>query len=149
MKNERGVTLTSLMVYIVAMALIIITIMNITRYFNKNVEYVEDKTKYGQEYLKFTEEITKEINTTGNIVLKCGEEKNLETDNVEQKYIIFSKTYNQYTFKGNAIYKNKSKIAENIKECTFTCEENNNVITIKLTMEDDKIYNNTYKVVNY
>lgn len=148
MKNEKGITLTTLMVYIVAMAMVILTVTNITRYFYANVTNTEETTKYAEEYLKFTKYISEEINQKNNTIL----DNNIivdESGNEVQKYVIFSKSYNQYTFKDNAIYKNNDKICENIKNCVFTSSNEGSQLKIQLKMLDGTEYNNTYKIRNY
>jgi len=149
MKSERGITIATLMVYVVAMAMVIITVTNITRYFYANVTYTEDTTEYAKDYLAFLQCITEEINKTNNTVFICDED---EDENGEyQRYIIFSKTHNQYTFmqSENAIYKNQTKICENVTECSFGQSENGTKLAISLTLKDGKEYSTTYTVRNY
>jgi len=149
MKSERGITLSTLMVYLVAMAMVIITVTNITRYFYANVTHTENTTEYAEDYLKLSVYLTEEVNEKDNIILQNGEDKENET--VIQKYVIFSKSYNQYTFKPEekAIYKNQEKICDNIKNCVFTPSPDNTKLTVNITMEDDKQYNTTYTIRNY
>lgn len=149
MKSENGITLTTLMVYIVAMTMVTLTITNITRYFYNNVVYTETTTQYAEEYLKFTKYISEEVNKKDNTILDSGSVNDTE-GNIKQKYVIFLKTANQYTFVGNAIYKNNDKICENISDCKFIVQEDeNNILEIQLKMLDGTEYNNTYKIRNY
>jgi len=151
MKNEKGITLVALMVYIVTMAMVVLTVTNITRYFYNNVRYTDNTTEYSENYLKFMAYISKEINVNNNTILDITEtSEDLEDGNEEEieQYVIFSKTYNQYTFKENAIYKNQEKICENIRSCEFI-KEKDNQLTINLEMTDGTQYNNTYTIITY
>lgn len=134
MKSERGVTLTSIMVYVVALTSVVILIGRITTYFYKNIEVVSSGTNATAEYTKFNSYFTNEINIKGNNIYLC-----------ENDCIIFLKSRNQYTFQGNAIYMNKIKICKDVESCEFQYDENTKVITVKMVI-NDKEYNTKYTV---
>ena len=134
MKSERGVTLTSIMIYVVALTVVVLLIGRITTYFYKNINVVKTDTNASAEYTKFNSYFTDEINIEGNEVIDYTEE-----------YIIFSKTKNQYTYKNNCIYVNKAKLCENIEICEFNYNKETRQIEVNLTIQGNN-YSTTYTV---
>ena len=134
-KNERGVTLTSVLIYVLALTVIVIIVGRITTYFYKNMNQVSTNTAAAAEYVKFNSYFTNEINIEGNYVDLC-----------ESDVIIFSKSENQYTFKNNGIYMNKIKICKDIDSCKFSYNEETKEISVQLKIYG-KDYNTTYTVV--
>jgi hypothetical protein len=146
MKSEKGVTLTSLIIYVIAMAIVVSIVAVITKYFYGNINKLSNTTTSLEEYTKLNAFIIEEINKTGNIIYKCGV-NNEDNEN----YIIFynpndvdeangNKGYTQYTFKENSIYLNKIKICNNIKDCKFedVSDENNYKLKITLNIDDNE-----------
>lgn len=146
MKSERGVTITSVLIYIIALTAVVILIGRITTYFYRNMNSVTENTAADAEYTKFNSYLTDEINIEGNTVIACG------TTEEGNNYIIFSETENQYTYQKNkddsqkgSIYRNKTKISTDIEECEFKYDETTEVITVNLKILG-KTYNNTYTI---
>ncbi len=140
MKSEKGVTLTSVMVYIIALTVVVITVGRIMTYFYKNVNNVTEDTNSSGAYISFNSYFTEEINIEGNDVEECA------TDSTTgESYIIFSKTGNQYTYKDKNIYKEKVKIAKNINECEISYNETTKVIQVNMKIKG-KTYSNYYTV---
>lgn len=134
MKSNKGITLTSLIIYIIGMLIIIAIISTLTAYFSKNIN-TKDMNNNTIQYSKFSSIFSDEINIKGNKVIECktiGEKMN------KVSYIVFS-SGNQYTYMGesNSIYKNKVKICEYITDCDFTY--NNSTKEIKLNFKTDNI----------
>ena len=135
MKSEKGVTLTSIMIYVIALTVVVLLIGRIITYFYRNVNNAEENTAANAEYLKFNSYFTDEINIEGNEVETC-----------ESNYIIFSQTQNQYTYQNGSIYRGKVKIAKDIEFCEFYYNEENKEISVNMKIED-KYYSSTYTVV--
>ena len=139
MKSERGVTITSVLIYIIALTVVVIIVGRITTYFYTNMDSVTGNTAANAEYTKFNSYFTDEINIEGNKVADCGisEEGNY--------YIIFSVSGNQYTFQKDSIYMNKTKIGDDIENCRFEYDTNTEVISVYLKILGKEFYN-TYTV---
>lgn len=135
MKSERGVTLTSIMIYVIALTVAVLTIGRLITYFYKNINAVDTSSVSDAEYMKFNSYFTDEINIEGNEVDKC-----------DTNYIIFFKTQNQYTFKNGKIYRGKVKICDNIDSCDFNYDETTKIISVDLTIKG-KDYSTKYTVV--
>lgn len=132
MRGHKGVTLTSLTVYIIAMVIVVATIAVMTKYFYGNLDYLTDRNQVSKEYTSFNSYFTTDINTKGIKVLYC-----------EGNIIAFSNG-NQYTFQGNTIYMNKIAISNNVESCEFIYDSNDeSKISVELNI-GGKDYNNEY-----
>lgn len=139
MKNEKGVTLISVIIYVIAMVIVIAVITTLTGYFYSNVNINTESQDINKQYTKFNSFFSEEVNKSGNIIIESDTES-------ENPYIIFADK-NQYTFikQNKAIYFNHVKIATNIENCTFENKIENGKNVIKVTMEA----NNFKKTTNY
>lgn len=126
MQTEKGLTLISVTIYVIAMLIIVAVITVLTSYFYRNVDINSASQDLNQQYTKFNSYFTEEVNKKGNKLLEIGETKS-DNGNSTQNYIIFS-SGNQYTYipENQGIYMNKVKIAQNITGCTFTSAEGEN-----------------------
>ena len=139
MKSERGITLTSLIVYIISMLIVISIVSVLTTYFYKNIKNINYGINPLNEYTRFTSYFSNEVNTENIKILECEQNDN-------QSYIVFDNGV-QYTFvrQNEGIYHNNAKICSSVKECTFSTgiTNGNETVTVNLKIED-KTYNNTY-----
>lgn len=116
MKDNKGITLTSLIIYVIGMVIIISIISSISIFFYKNVNL---KNQEGTtEYTKFSNVFSQEVNIENNMVMGT---KTYNENGKKVCYIIFL-SGNQYTYKeeNKAIYKNDVKICDNIEDCEFS-----------------------------
>lgn len=121
MKSEKGVTLISLIIYVIAMLITITIISVMTGYFYKNIDISTEKYSYLGEYTKFNSYLSEEVNEEGNKILEVISYSNSdEENNSKQRYIAFS-SKNQYTYipSNKAIYQNNVKIASGVENCEF------------------------------
>lgn len=132
MKSEKGITLMSVIVYVVSMVIVIAIISVITTYFYNNIGKIGENIDPSKEYTKFASFFTEEVNKKGNKVLDCN------TSNKDSNYIVFT-SGNQYTFQDNKVYQNKVKIAEGIKSMSFSYQITNNkeVVIVKYKLQDN------------
>ena len=140
MKSEKGITLISLTIYVIAMAIVVGVIAIISTFFYSNMEDTDNIVSPMAEYTKFNSFFSDEINHEGIEVVSCG-----TTDN-GQNYIVFSNEV-QYTYisENKAIYRNKVKIAKEIDDCTFTTGTNNGKRVVNVEFEaGGKTRENTY-----
>ena len=140
MKSEKGITLISLTIYVIAMAIVIGVIAIISAFFYSNMEDTDNIVSPMAEYTKFNSFFSDEVNHEGIEVVSCG-----TTDN-RQNYIVFSNEV-QYTYieANRAIYRNKVKIAKEIDDCTFTTGTNNGKRVVRVEFEaGGKTRENTY-----
>lgn len=118
--SAKGITLTSLVIYIIAMTIIMATISGITIYFYKNAHLIQDTTENSNSLTRFNTYFTNDIK----------EEKIKAQLQDEGEKIVLTKNDTEqitYTVAGDGIYRNKVKICNNIQQgTTFELKENYN-----------------------
>lgn len=145
MKSERGVTLISITVYVIAMTIIVAIITVITNYFSKNVDYETEELQFSKQYTTINMFFAEEANLKNNKVLEIGEDTN--QNNKKQKWIVFTSN-NQYTYveENKSLYRNNVKIGKNIEEFEVTRDEKNGVQGFKIKIRGYK--DNSYYFQN-
>ena len=132
MKTEKGITLISILIYVIAMVIVIAVIASLTGYFYTNIDINTESQDISKQYTKFNSFFTDDINKSGNIII----DSDIESEN---PYIVFANK-NQYTFIKNnkPISFNRIKIATNIDKCTFETQIKNgkNVIIVNIEAKD-------------
>lgn len=127
-KSQKGVTLTSLAIYIMLVLIIVGILATITASFQSNIKEINKEGTKNTEIDKFNVFFLKEVKKYGN-----------EVDVISNNEILFT-TGNKYTFKDdNIIYLNDNiKIAEDIEKCVFSSSLVNGktVITITIKAKD-------------
>ena len=145
MKSEKGITLVSIIIYVLAMVIVVAVITVITTYFYRNVDINNEDYEINSQYTKFNSFFLDEINRKNNKIIEVGT-INKNTDQ-EQHYIAFS-SGNQYTYikKNKSIYKNNVKIAKYINRCEFTRKIKNgkDTISVNITLDNGDIQNKGY-----
>ena len=126
MKKQEGMTLISLIIYIIALLIVIAVITILTGYFYNNVDIKSATTNSMTQYTKFNSYFANEINERNIKVLEAA-----TSDDETTSYNAFSNK-NTYTFSKshNAIYFNEVEICSNIDRCLFTSVEENGKYTI-------------------
>lgn len=123
MKQNAGITTTSVIIYIIAMMIVIGMIGTITSFFYTNVNDLENSSDYISEITKFhmyfLEETTNEQN---------------EIYEISNHSILFT-TGNAFTFQDNQIYFNHIKICEHVADLQFTTETLNNKTVVRVLIE--------------
>lgn len=128
MKAQKGVTLISLTIYIIAMVIVVAIVSVISSYFYSNINGTSDTIDPLTEYTKFNSFFTDEVNHSNIKVLECGENGD---------YIVFDNGV-QYTFvpENKGIYRNKVKICKEVESCNFEYKIQNgkDVVVVNLTI---------------
>ena len=68
MKNDKGITLTSLIIYVISMLVVVTTIATLTSFFYKNVDIDSLSKKSTEQYTNFSKLFAKEINQKNKIL---------------------------------------------------------------------------------
>ncbi len=136
MKDNRGITLTSLIIYVIGMVIVVSLIATLTTFFYKNVN-VDNISKDTTQYTKFSNLFLDEINKKDNEIVEC---KTTEEDGQKISYIIFSDG-NQYTYKAEnkSVYKNKIKICKDVEECEFSYIYIDSTYQIKINFKTSSV----------
>lgn len=132
MKNEKAITLVSLVIYILVMLLVIGIIGSVSAMFYNNTNNFDDETKYIIEYDKFNSYFVKEIKTANNSIDQISD---------DGTYIIFT-TGNSFLFKDNKIFYNDLEITKNVKNVNFKYytdsnnKQDNTIVRVTVNFEN-------------
>ena len=107
MKENKGITLINLVVYVVGFTVIIGIVTVIISFINTNIVQMNEATDRVAEYSKFNLAFVEEVKKINN-----------EVTNITSNSIEFS-SGNKYTFQDNKIYLNKAALVNNVKKCKF------------------------------
>lgn len=136
MSSNKGITMMSLVIYIITMVLVVGIIATITSFFYTNVINLGDESKNVAEFTKFNMYFLEEIKNKDNAV-----------KNLKENSITFT-SGNSFTFQDNSIYYNSIRICDNVKSAQFKVDNTkNNVIDVILTIGDNMEYTKTSKYV--
>ncbi len=139
MKSQKGITLTSLVIYI-AISTVVISIMAVvSSFFFGNVDKVKEQDKYASEFNKFNMFFINDI-------------KNNKTANVEANKIVFEDgTVYEYSKPERAIFRNSTRITSNVTALEFNLSEyestektTKNIITVGISIGE-----NFYQSIEY
>lgn len=126
LKNNKGITLLALTIYIFIFTLIIGVMTTISSFFYGRVYDVVDAPKHVSEFNKFVMFFSTDI-------------KNYNSANVTNTTIDFENGP-KYKYQNNKIYRNDVLIAKDILECNFLLKQHNvNTITKNIINVDLKI----------
>ena len=135
MKQERGITLISLTVYIIVMTIVIAVVGVVSGAFVKSMKSTKSTTDPITEYTAFNGYFSDEINHQGIQIRECN-----------TNYIVFSNGV-QYTFvnENSGIYRNYVKIAKDVEECRFkeNIKNGKTVVDVKIKV-GNKVRTTTY-----
>ena len=152
MKSERGVTLISLTVYIIAMVIVVAVVSVVSGYFYKNTKGLNENIDPISEYTKFSTFFSDEVNRENIKVLECKTNyENQNSSNIIDSYIVFDNGV-QYSFikENKGIYRNKVKICRGVENCYFTYEIENGKAVVKVNIKvGDKTKNTTFTLKNW
>lgn len=108
MKSEKGITLTSLVIYVIGITIIFAVIANLTIYFNKNSRTIEYTTNNSAQITRLNQYL---INDT--------KKENAQITEANENIIIIQANGEtiKYTYDKNSkgIYRNKVKIANDVQ----------------------------------
>ena len=132
MKQEKGVTTASIIVYVIIITIAISLLTVLTGYFrnilSKNLRHNEDYEKY----ITFTNYFVQDIQEEGNKVVEVanyGDPQYKDDTRYEENVISYLRFSNnnvyRYIAEERKIYRNQIEICDNIDLCYFDKEEEN------------------------
>ena len=136
MKSNRGVTLTSLVIYIIGLTIVIAIMGIISNYFYQNITDVTIKQNADEQYSKFLAYLTKDANSDNLVYVQTGVngEDNIifRFDNQEEhQYIV--KNSNIYYISVENINEKKIVLCENVLSSkVFNYSDNKLEINFKI-----------------
>ena len=134
MKSEKGITLTSLIIYVLLLIMVVSILSVVSKYFYANTSYINEMGKYVSEFNKF------------NMYFVEDAKNNNDLYSIAEDKIVFADG-TIYTYSDQVIYRNKVKICDHIYQCIFTQKEetdSNNfkkkIINVKLGIKGSKLF---------
>lgn len=127
MKSEKGITLTSLVIYVVVATLLIGTIATFSSFFFSNIGLIKTQQNYAPEFNKFSMFFVEDV-------------KNNKNAEVTKNTIKFENG-TIYQYNNNKIYRNGTVITEKVDNLTFSLSKSSvasttkQIITVKMTIE--------------
>ena len=108
MKSEKGITLTSLVIYVIGITIIFAVIANLTIYFNKNSRTIEYTTNNSAQITRLNQYLINDTKKENAQITEANE--NIITIQTNGETI-------KYTYDKNSkgIYRNKVKIANDVQ----------------------------------
>ena len=106
LKAEKGITLTSLVIYIIVFVIIIAIMANISNYFYSNIGEIKDSPKYVAEFNKFSMFFIADV------------KRNTEIVTISEDSLQFADG-TKYEYRDNSIYRNNEEISKYVKSFSF------------------------------
>jgi hypothetical protein len=107
MKNQKGVTLVALVIYVVVFSIVMAILAVITNFFHTNVIYVQDQANYAPEFNKFNMFFIEDVKT------------NREATVVGNTIEFGDGTSYYFSLEQKAIYRDGKRIAKDVQAVTF------------------------------
>lgn len=134
--SNKGITLTSLIIYIIGMTIIVGIVATLTSVLQNNINEFGQNSEDIAQILNFNMYFLEDVKKENNKIVKI---------NNELHQITFL-TGNTYTFSENSIYFNNVKICENIKNVKFELSQNSNTVKVQIQTNSTPSYE---KIIEY
>ncbi len=132
MKREEGITLVSLVTYIIVMIAVLGIISGISRIFYGNTQKLDERTKDVIRVNDFNSYFVSEIKSVGN---------EIDTISEDGTYILF-KSGNSFKINNNIIYFNDTRVCDGVKKLEFKKyidsegKESKDIVTVNIEFEN-------------
>lgn len=136
MKSQKGITMVSLIIYIIVMIIVIYVMSSIISNFYKNTDAVRGNVEEVVKFNKFNNYFLKEVKT-----------KNNEVDSLNSSYILFS-SGNSFSISNNVIYYNNIEICDEVEEMNITFGKNGDEVD-KSIISVNICFESFSKTINY
>lgn len=147
MKKNKGITITSLIIYVIGLLILTGTMAMLTKYFYNNLGEITIENKISEEYAEFINYLTKDVNSeTIKSIFEGEENKSILfkfEDEMTHKYIFSNGSIYFFEIKDGSTQK-QIRLCTEVKKCTFTYQEN--ILDISIEFNDGTIYNKSYKM---
>lgn len=141
MKNEKGITLFSLIIYVLLFSIILGCLVTLSSYIYGNLDKVNSESYSSEEFNKFNVNFIKDV--------KNNNDANVSSDS-NNTLIVFQDGVNyNYISSEKAIYRNKVKIADKIIGFTAENKTINNKSVIQISITTGKNERGFAKTINY
>lgn len=132
MKDKRGVTLASLTIYIIVLAVVLVVLTFVSGNFTSQISDTSNKGKISNEYTKLFSFILKDIKSANKVVEYSDDYVRFDNNSRYSIKYLGTIVSNDTSVKQYEIYKDNILISENISNASFDYDIDNNIFTIYL-----------------
>lgn len=142
MRKQNGITLMTLIIYVIGMLIVISIVGTITSYAYKNITFIGTSGKNATQYNIFNMYFLEDIKNTTNRLYEIQEDQITLSDGTI------------YSFKDEAIYRNNVRICNDISDMKFSSQidqnTQNTIITVLFISGKDAEFSKTtnYTLIN-
>lgn len=133
MKNEKGITLITLVVYVMLLTFVVAAVSAISSSFYKNIDDLDKTTDSAVDYAKFNMFFLNDIKSDGVSVRLNSAKTELILSHINKEGVAEDIVY---SIKGDALYRNKVKIFDGIKEGSIEANSVNKTVTIHFKIKN-------------
>ena len=149
MRKNQGITLTSLVVYIISLLVLVGTMATLTKYFYKNLDEVTIENKVSAEYIEFTNYLTNDTNSQNieNVFLReDGKKVTIKfTDFSAHRYQIEEGSIYYVEIKDNELIK-KIRICRDVDDENSNFSLSNNILQTNIKFNNENTYTASYTI---
>lgn len=127
MKNEKAITMISLVIYVIMLTFAIAGISAITSSFYNNISQVDSDSKSAVAFAKVNMYMLKDVKAEGAQLVVDGSETRVSL-NVEGETV-------KYRVQNGGLYRNNVKICDDVKEAKIIGDKTGDVDTITLYLK--------------
>ncbi len=140
MKNQRGVTLTTLTIYIIVSTILLVTLAFINVNFMSELSELTKRSKNSSEILMIYSFFVNDVKSANSVVEFS--ESHLRFDNgvtYTIKYRANSKTYGEQAYDVYEIYRDSKMITDQLSGAFFRYEAEDQYVVLKLSMMENNV----------
>ena len=148
LKNNKGMTVISLLIYIIVLTVVIGSMSIVMRYFYKNADDTIISNDTAEQYSRFIAYITSDINSgkINNIELVSATDIKLNfSDGTVQEYQFNEGTIYYIVINSQSVEEKKIQLCKDLSNCEFIFNNAQNKITTHITI-GGITYNNNFTV---
>lgn len=127
--NNKGVTLMSLTIYVIALTIILVMLTFISANYTSQISSVNAQGKISNEYLKLYSFLIPDLKSANSVIEYSDDFLRLDNDTKYTVKYISNRATEKMQYE---IYRNDILVAENILDAKFSYDEVKNILEIKI-----------------
>lgn len=127
--NNKGVTLMSLTIYVIALTIILVMLTFISANYTSQISSVNAQGKISNEYLKLYSFLIPDLKSANSVIEYSDDFLRLDNDTKYTVKYISNRATEKMQYE---IYRNDILVAENILDAKFSYDEVKNILDIKI-----------------
>lgn len=151
MKNQNGITMSGLVVYIVVTFIVIAILTTLTVNYRSTIKNMDEDSKYASDYSKFNLYFLEETTKKGNNIEEIEDNNKIKFESgIEFNYSSESKVIFLNEDREEGEPKRTIKLIENVEKCSFNEKKDNGkkiiVVTIQIGKSEEKTMKYTLNI---